>query len=260
MAVSRDLLEILVCPETKQPVSLASAEILARLRRDAEAGSLRNRGGQPAAWKRCGCLSDRGANTPARPGDAAGAVLGVARAGESNGLRHATPGPDVGNEMLRWIGLAAVKRATLLFWAAWLSAVTATNVLDALRAVEYLPRSFAFASGNWGWINQVMDPREIPRALQGVMFAGAIAWEALAAALFWRGAFSYCGGKLATEPATVLACGVNLALWGAFQVLDEVVMAYQPEAVHRVIFLNQLATIVMLEAVGRTEPEWQTAL
>ena len=47
MAVSRDLLEILVCPETKQPVSLASAEILARLRRDAEAGSLRNRGGQP---------------------------------------------------------------------------------------------------------------------------------------------------------------------------------------------------------------------
>ena len=47
MAVSRDLLEILVCPETKQPVSLASAELLARLRRDAEAGSLRNRGGQP---------------------------------------------------------------------------------------------------------------------------------------------------------------------------------------------------------------------
>jgi len=46
MAVNPDLLEILVCPETKQPVALASAEILARLRREVEAGRLRNRGGQ----------------------------------------------------------------------------------------------------------------------------------------------------------------------------------------------------------------------
>jgi uncharacterized protein YbaR (Trm112 family) len=47
MGISQDLLEILVCPETKQPVSLASAEILGRLRREVEAGRLRNRGGQP---------------------------------------------------------------------------------------------------------------------------------------------------------------------------------------------------------------------
>ncbi len=47
MGVSPDLLEILVCPETKQPVALARAEILERLRRDVEAGKLRNRGGQP---------------------------------------------------------------------------------------------------------------------------------------------------------------------------------------------------------------------
>jgi len=37
MGISPDLLEILVCPETKQPVALASAEILARLRREVEA-------------------------------------------------------------------------------------------------------------------------------------------------------------------------------------------------------------------------------
>jgi len=47
MGVSPDLLEILVCPETKQPVALAGAEILERLRRDVAAGTLRNRGGQP---------------------------------------------------------------------------------------------------------------------------------------------------------------------------------------------------------------------
>jgi hypothetical protein len=51
---------------------------------------------------------------------------------------------------------------------------------------------------------------------------------------------------LVQEAAAVQACGVNLALWAAFQVLDEVVLAYQPEAVHRVIFLSQLATLLVL--------------
>lgn len=45
MPVSQDLLEILVCPETKQPVAPASDELLARLNQQIEAGSLRNRGG-----------------------------------------------------------------------------------------------------------------------------------------------------------------------------------------------------------------------
>ena len=149
--------------------------------------------------------------------------------------------------------LTGLGRIVLGFWALWLSVVVTTNVLDALLAFGMLPASFKFASGNWGWINQVMDPRGIPRVVQAVMFAGAIAWEALAAGLFWRAALRYRGGKLIAEPATVVACGVNLALWAAFQVLDEVVMAYQPEAVHRVIFLNQLVTLVLLEMLGRDE-------
>jgi uncharacterized protein YbaR (Trm112 family) len=49
MVVSKELLEILVCPETKQPLKLAGEEVLARLRAEVEAGRLRNRGGQPVA-------------------------------------------------------------------------------------------------------------------------------------------------------------------------------------------------------------------
>ncbi len=45
----------------------------------------------------------------------------------------------------------------------------------------------------------------------------------------------------------MLACGVNLALWAAFQVLDEVLIAYVPEGVHRVIFISQIATLLLLE-------------
>jgi hypothetical protein len=148
--------------------------------------------------------------------------------------------------MFRRIDLTAVNRAVLFFWATWLTLVAATNVLDALRAAGVLPVGFRFASGNWGWINQVMDPLGVPRGVQAALFLGAITWEALAAGLFWRAGAAYRGRPVADEPAAVRACGVNLALWAAFQVLDEVFLAYQPESVHRVIFLNQLATLVLL--------------
>jgi len=46
MSVSEELLEILVCPETKQPIALASDEVLGNLARDIEAGKVRNRGGE----------------------------------------------------------------------------------------------------------------------------------------------------------------------------------------------------------------------
>ncbi len=45
MPVSQDLLDILVCPETKQPVKPAGDELLAQINDQIKAGSLRNRGG-----------------------------------------------------------------------------------------------------------------------------------------------------------------------------------------------------------------------
>jgi uncharacterized protein YbaR (Trm112 family) len=46
LPVNQDLLEILVCPETKQPVQTASDEVLARVNAEIDAGRLRNRGGE----------------------------------------------------------------------------------------------------------------------------------------------------------------------------------------------------------------------
>jgi len=46
MPISQDLLEILVCPETQQPVSVASADLITRLNGEIDAGTLRNRGGE----------------------------------------------------------------------------------------------------------------------------------------------------------------------------------------------------------------------
>jgi uncharacterized protein YbaR (Trm112 family) len=46
MPVSPELVEILVCPETKQPVAVASEDVLAGVNEKISAGSLRNRGGE----------------------------------------------------------------------------------------------------------------------------------------------------------------------------------------------------------------------
>jgi len=147
---------------------------------------------------------------------------------------------------MRLFTLAALKRGLLLFWALWLSVVVATNVLNGLQALSALPESFKFVSGNWPWINQTMDPLGVPRALQALMFAGVIVWEGLAAALFWCAFAVYRGRSLLQEPTVIAACAVNLALWAAFQVLDEVFLAYPPQGVHRAIFTNQIITVLAL--------------
>jgi uncharacterized protein YbaR (Trm112 family) len=47
MRVNQELLEILVCPETKQPLAPASEEVLAQVNEKISSGGLRNRGGKP---------------------------------------------------------------------------------------------------------------------------------------------------------------------------------------------------------------------
>ena len=119
-----------------------------------------------------------------------------------------------------------LKRGLLLFWALWLSVVVTTNVLDGLQVLSFLGESFRFVSGNWSWINRTMDPLAVPRSVQALMFSGVVLWEALGAALFWRALVAYRGRPLGLEPTVIAASAVNLGLWAAFQVLDEVFLAY----------------------------------
>ena len=49
MAVNAELLEILVCPETKQPLRVADETVIADLNEKIAAGTLRNRGGDKVA-------------------------------------------------------------------------------------------------------------------------------------------------------------------------------------------------------------------
>lgn len=49
MSIDKDLLAILCCPETKQPVSMADPSLVKKLNEAVESGRLKNKGNKPVA-------------------------------------------------------------------------------------------------------------------------------------------------------------------------------------------------------------------
>ena len=148
---------------------------------------------------------------------------------------------------MTWITL---KRLLLLFWAVWLSGVVVFNTTDALKAFGVLPATFVWASGNFGAIQDVLAPFDLPAALAGFFLAGVIAWEALCAALYWRCGLSFAGFRQPdSRRRLVVTFATSLGLWAGFQIACEVFpseLAYQLGATHRVVFIETLATLLAI--------------
>jgi hypothetical protein len=79
---------------------------------------------------------------------------------------------------------------------------------------------------------------QTPQWVVGVLFCGVLAWQAVGTWSYGRAAMKPCAG--ANEPQAMLsAFGINLALWAAFMIVDEVFLAYPIENVHRSVFASQ---------------------
>lgn len=141
-----------------------------------------------------------------------------------------------------------LKRGLLLFWAAWLTLVFLTNVLDAAKALGVLDAAWAFASGNYAFVTQTTARYGTPAWLSAVLFAGVVCWEGLAAALFWVAGGSF-RGKAAGGTARYAAFAAGLSLWAAFILADEVFIAYAVEGTHWRLFTAQLATLLAVEVL-----------
>lgn len=134
-----------------------------------------------------------------------------------------------------------LKRTLLAFWAVWLTVVFATNVADAAKVLGLLPESWAFASGNFRFVSQTTARYGLAEWMNGVLFAGVILWEGLAAVLFWQAAATF------TRRANYTAFLVSLLLWTAFLVTDEIFIAYAVAGTHLRIFTAQLVTLLAIE-------------
>jgi hypothetical protein len=137
---------------------------------------------------------------------------------------------------------ALLKRVLLLSWAVWLTVVLATNVLDAGKALGLLSEGWAFASGNYRFLAETTARYGTPGWLNGLLFAGVIGWEGVAAALFWRAWWAFPG-----RSALYAAFTAGLGLWAAFLVADEACIAYAVEATHLRLLTAQLATLLTVE-------------
>jgi hypothetical protein len=138
-----------------------------------------------------------------------------------------------------------LKRALLAFWAAWLTVVLTTNVLDGLKAAGLLNESWRFASGNYRFLAETTARYGTPAWLNAALFAGVIAWEGVAAALFWLAWWAYRGPR--GRGMRYAAFATALSLWLAFAVADEVFIAYQVEGTHLRVFMAQVATLLAVE-------------
>jgi len=136
-----------------------------------------------------------------------------------------------------------LKRGLLLFWAAYLTLVFATNLSDGLKAAGVLPPSWLFASGNYAFLGETTARYGTPAWANAILFGGVVAWEGLAATLFWRAGRCYRRGSALVYAAS----GCGLGLWAAFVLADEVFLAYPVEATHWRLFVAQLATLLAVE-------------
>ena len=139
-------------------------------------------------------------------------------------------------------------RGLLLFWALWLSVVSASNAVDALQAIGIVAPGLHFASGNFALVADTLTVYAIPLAIAAVLFALVLGLEVAASALFWRAA-------LDPQPPKVLAAfGVASGLFCAFLVFDEVLLVYRRfpnlETTHFAVLSALLLSLVLIRALG----------
>ena len=139
-----------------------------------------------------------------------------------------------------------LKRGLLLFWAMWLSVVFTTNMLDGCKALGLLDPSWPFASGNYHFLAETTARYGTPAWLNGLLFLGVIAWEGIAAVLFWLAGIRF-RGRMESQRLFYAAFAVSLMLWAAFSIADEVFIAYTVEGTHLRLFTAQLATLLAIE-------------
>jgi hypothetical protein len=155
--------------------------------------------------------------------------------------------------MLDRLGFRTLQVGLLLLWALYLALVCFTNVMDGLKQLRLLPGTWTLASGNYGLVATTTGAHGIPPAIAGVLFAGVIVWEAVASWMFFSAwaAFRRTGDGRA--PEVTAAFTVSLALWGAFILVDEALIAYAFEPSHARVLIAQILSLFVVRA-SEVEP------
>ena len=144
--------------------------------------------------------------------------------------------------------LVLLKLALLAFWACWFAIVTLTNLFSALKGWGYLDPSWKFASGNYEQVVKAVSKYSAPEWVPRVLFVGVIAWQLVAALLFAMALLASANGVLAMDWINA-AFATGILLWAAFMIADEATIKYSFEQPHELLFVAQLACLLVIHIV-----------
>jgi len=140
----------------------------------------------------------------------------------------------------------AFKLALVFFWASWFSIVFLTNAFSAMKAGGMLPPTWRFASKNFEMVAKAVSIYAPPPWVARLLFLGVLAWQLLAAILFWYAVASSGGTGVLNMDAVNAAFAAGILLWAAFMIADEITIKYSFEEPHELLFIAQLASLVVM--------------
>jgi hypothetical protein len=145
--------------------------------------------------------------------------------------------------------LLLLKLALLFFWAAWFCIVFLTNLFGGAKAAGWLGETWKFASKNYEAVAKAVSVYGTPSWVPAFLFAGVVAWQLVAAALYgWAFYASFVAGWI-VPGAMNAAFAVSIGLWAAFMVADEITIKYAYEQTHELLFIAQVASLVAMHVL-----------
>ena len=148
------------------------------------------------------------------------------------------------------LDLLTLKQGIILLWALWMTLVVILNVFDVFKSSGRLPETWKFSSGNFWYIGQVTKIYNTPAWINWLMFISVIVWEIFGGILLWAALLDFTGSSYGLVDAAFV---VNIALWGAFIVMDELFQAWAAEIgnsnameAHRSLFVAWLVSLMAI--------------
>ena len=139
-----------------------------------------------------------------------------------------------------------LKQGLILFWALWLSIAWLSNLCDGLKIYHLLRDQWWFASGNYQMMAETIQKRRMPPWTTTLLFLGVLAWQGGAMLLLWVAFFNFQGLHQPGAAVLYAAFLVNLALWAALLIADEMFLAYELESTHLRVLTAQMVSLLVL--------------
>ncbi len=149
-------------------------------------------------------------------------------------------------------GLYFIKLGCLLFWGCWFAIASMTNVFDFLYAIDVLPKTWVFRSGNYGALGSVFRIYFDSPVFLNVMFIADFSVQMLSAGLFYL-AFIFVWSKRNAWFLINTAFALSMALWAAFLIFEEIFLAYTYEPIAINLIVIELLTLLAVHFLPENE-------